>query len=225
MSAGTRSLNWKDFWKLKRVDKDLGEILVDQCTVSVFSKPSVIRCSYESRSNSSVYATCTSDMIYPPAMCEFCLLDDEKTECSVSHYEHTQLTHEPIYYNSICGVSLPTSNVSFYKVMATIFPNMTGSTVDIIYGTNLTLSAGKRNSGQSPALNCSVNVDKYFRHECKCQLPKDDENSNFNSLGKTDFKESMEVPLESRYTISVDDQSIQCSQFDRSIASRSANLS
>ncbi|KAH9500429.1 hypothetical protein Btru_071865, partial [Bulinus truncatus] len=67
-------------WKLKRVDKDLGEILVDQCTVSVFSKPSVIRCSYESRSNSSVYATCTSDMIYPPAMCEFCLLDDEVLE-------------------------------------------------------------------------------------------------------------------------------------------------
>ncbi|CAL1527423.1 unnamed protein product [Lymnaea stagnalis] len=124
-----------------------GSSLTGSKNYSTVYKPTVIVRPYnvsctDNQDNDSVMVACKSSRGYPIPKCDFRIL--KNTDSMVLHnttdsFNDEYLNNNKLYYRSECVFKIPKSyfQTTFY-LLVTMYPNITGSDSDMVYGSNYT---------------------------------------------------------------------------------------
>ncbi|KAK0066872.1 polymorphic transmembrane cluster 2 transmembrane protein 10, partial [Biomphalaria pfeifferi] len=134
------------------------------CSYSVYVKPQDIEC--KSLSEDELDIVCITKKVFPKANCFF-YINFTEPYISESNSESCNNEDDRHYLCSVCKVLKEIDKEGTYKIIVTVYPNITGTTQDRYYGTNTTFEK----TFAEPSLvleECPVNAIVGSELRCHC---------------------------------------------------------
>ncbi|KAK0066796.1 polymorphic transmembrane cluster 2 transmembrane protein 2 [Biomphalaria pfeifferi] len=166
------SLSDEGLWRLIYIGLDSLELPeIFNCTLKVYARGKTEKCTHQMDSL-YIYITCSVTRIYPAASC---LYQKVKTETGIGNVTHSEHNSTKLHFEANCEISLPLSTLissnNHYNISVTIYPNVTNTHDDVIYGSKQVISgvkALKANTNLSLE-NCPDEVEEDIQIECTCK--------------------------------------------------------